>query len=112
MAQVSFLGNPLQLSGEPPVAGERAREFTLHRFSPAEGIVAVTLADLPAKPRLLSVVPSLDTPTCSVQTTTFNERLARLGDTIAAYTVSPDLPFAPGRFCGAHGVPNMQALSD
>jgi thiol peroxidase len=112
VAQVSFLGNPLTLAGEPPRAGERARDFTLHRFSPDEGMVAVTLADLPAKPRLLSVVPSLDTPVCSVQTTTFEERLSALGDAIAAYTISLDLPFAQARFCGANGVSAMQTLSD
>jgi thioredoxin-dependent peroxiredoxin len=112
VGQVSFLGTPLTLVGEPPRAGDPAPDFTLHRFSPDEGIVAVTLADLPPKPRLLSVVPSLDTPVCSVQTTTFEERLAALGDAIAAYTISLDLPFAQARFCGTEGVTRMQTLSD
>jgi thiol peroxidase len=112
MAGVTFFGNPLHLSGEPPRVGERARDFTLHRFSPDEGLVAVTLGDLPRKPRLLNVVPSLDTSVCSTQTKTFSARLDGLGESVAAYVVSADLPFAQGRWCGAEGVDNLQALSD
>lgn len=104
MSAISFRGEPLHLTGEPPRAGERAREFTLHRFSPEEGIVEVMLADLPRKPRLLSVMPSLDTPTCAEQTRSFNARLAAYGDRVAAYAISVDLPFAQHRFCGAERV--------
>ncbi len=112
MAEVRFLGNVVNLAGEPPRVGERAREFTVHRFSPGEGIVPVTLADLPAKPRLVSVVPSLDTPVCSAQTKMFEQRLAAYGDTVAAYTISVDLPFAQVRWCGVEDVAQMQSLSD
>jgi thiol peroxidase len=112
MAEITFRGNPIPLSGEPPHAGEPAPDFQLHRFSPEEGLVEVTLADLPAKPRLISVVPSLDTPVCSTQTQTFNQQLAELGDSVAAYTVSLDLPFAQARYCGAEGISNMTTLSD
>ena len=49
---------------------------------------------------------------CSLQTKKFDESLAALGDTVAAYTVSLDLPFAQKRFCGAENVQNMQTLSD
>jgi thiol peroxidase len=82
------------------------------RFSPEEGLLDVTLADLPAKPRLLSVVPSLDTPICSDQTRAFDDRLAAYGDMIAAYTISVDLPFAQQRFCDSEGTHNTQTLSD
>jgi thiol peroxidase len=58
------------------------------------------------------VVPSLDTPVCAVQTKRFNQELAALGDKINAVTVSLDLPFAQGRFCGAEGISNMQTASD
>ena len=61
---------------------------------------------------MFSVVPSLDTAVCSLQTKKFDESLAALGDTVAAYTVSLDLPFAQKRFCGAENVQNMQTLSD
>jgi thiol peroxidase len=112
MSQLLFLGNPVHLTGEPPAVGDQAPDFTVHRFVPGEGIVPFTLADLPAKPRLVSVVPSLDTPVCSAQTKMFAERIAAYGDDVAAYTVSVDLPFAQARWCGAEHVENMQSLSD
>jgi thiol peroxidase len=65
MVEILRFGKPVHLVGEPPQPGEPARDFTVHSFSPETGIVPVTLADLPAKPRLLSSVPSLDTPVCS-----------------------------------------------
>ena len=108
MAQISFRGDPLHLTGTPPEAGEAARDFTMCRFSPDEGLVDVTLADLPPKPRLLSVVPSLDTPVCSEQTRSFDARLDAYGDSIAAYTISVDLPFAQRRFCDDEGTHNTR----
>src|SRR5262249_28324376 len=72
----------------------------------------VTLTDTPAKARLFSVVPSLDTPVCSMQSKKFDEALAALGDKAAAYTISLDLPFAQKRFCSAVGVKNMTTFSD
>jgi thiol peroxidase len=112
IVQISFRGDPLHLTGTPPQPGEPAREFTMHRFTPEEGMVEVTLADLPAKPRLLSVVPSLDTPVCSDQTRAFDEKLAGYGERIAAYTISVDLPFAQRRFCDSEGTHNTVMLSD
>ena len=35
-----------------------------------------------------------------------------MGDAINAVTVSLDLPFAQGRFCGAEGIENMKVASD
>jgi thiol peroxidase len=110
--QISFRGDPLHLTGTPPRAGEPARDFAMHRFTWEEGVVEVTLADLPAKPRLLSVVPSLDTPVCSDQTRAFDARLATYGDRVAAYTISVDLPFAQRRFCDSEGTHNTVTLSD
>ena len=88
------------------------RSFRLAKLS-TEGIkVTLSLAQTAGKPRLFSVVPSLDTPVCSIQTKKFNEALAALGDRVACYTVSMDLPFAQGRFCGAEGIKNLKTMSD
>jgi thiol peroxidase len=57
-------------------------------------------------------VPSLDTPVCQVQTKTFNQRLAALGDKVNAVTVSLDLPFAMNRFCGAESIKALRTGSD
>ena len=105
---VTFKGNPVTLVGPELKAGDKAPDFqTLN-----SGLAPVTIADTGSKARLFSVVPSLDTAVCSTQTKKFDDELAALGDTVAAYTVSLDLPFAQKRFCGAENVQNMQTLSD
>ena len=61
---------------------------------------------------MFSVVPSLDTPVCSVQTKKFEDTIKSLGDKVACYTVSLDLPFAQKRFCSGENIATMQSLSD
>lgn len=107
---VTFKGSPMTLQGEELTVGADAPDFTLHYF--AEGMQTLTKADLAGKPSILSVVPSLDTGVCQIQTKKFNSELAALGDQIHAVTVSCDLPFAQNRFCGAEDVKNMQVGSD
>ncbi len=109
-AAVTFKGNPLTLAGEEVQAGQDAPDFTLHYYQ--DGLQTITPADLKGKPTLLSVVPSLDTPVCADQTKKFNDELAALGDRINAVTVSLDLPFAQGRFCGENSISNMRTGSD
>ena len=107
---VTFKGNPMTLAGDEVKAGQPAPSFTMHVFE--GGIKPVTLADLKGKPSFISVVPSLDTPVCQLQTKKFNEQLSALGDKVNAWTVSLDLPFAMNRFCGAESIKNMRAVSD
>lgn len=106
---ITFKGNPMTLAGEALEVGSPAPDFELHYAD--NGIQTLTLADLKGKPSIISVVPSLDTPTCAVQTKKFNEELAALGDKINSVTVSRDLPFAQARFCGAEDV-TMRTASD
>jgi thiol peroxidase len=107
---VTFKGNPLTLAGEAVAVGKPAPDFKLARYE--GGMKEVTLADLKGKPTIISVVPSLDTPVCQVQTKKFNEELGKLGDKINAVTVSVDLPFAMNRFCGAENIKCLMSLSD
>jgi len=100
-------GTGLTLLGPQLKAGDKAPDFTC-----LSGLDLVSLAKTPAKARMFSVVPSLDTPVCSMQTKKFDEALAALKDKVACYTVSLDLPFAQKRFCTAENVTNMQTLSD
>ena len=106
---ITFKGNPMTLQGEDLAVGSPAPAFTLH-YADA-GLQPLTLDDLKGKPSVISVVPSLDTPTCAVQTKTFNQELASLGDKINSVTVSRDLPFAQARFCGAEDI-KMRTASD
>ncbi|MCS6850500.1 MAG: thiol peroxidase [Gemmataceae bacterium] len=104
---VTFKGSPLTLVGPELKVGDPAPDFTC-----LSGLDLVTLAQTPAKARLFSVVPSLDTPICNEQTRKFDQAIAELKDKVACYTVSLDLPFAQKRFCTEHHVSNMTTLSD
>jgi thiol peroxidase len=105
---VTMRGNPLTLLGPKLQAGDDAPDFTALNTSLQE----VSLADTSGKARIFSVIPSLDTPVCDAQTKRFNEEAAALGDGVAIYTISADLPFAANRWCGAAGVDQVQCLSD
>jgi thiol peroxidase len=104
----TFLGNPLTVLGPELKPGDKAPEFTVL----ANDLSAVTLAKTAGKVRLISVVPSLDTPVCDAQTRRFNQEAASLGDHVAILTISMDLPFAQKRWCGAAGIDRVQTLSD
>jgi len=107
-AAVTFKGGPMTLVGPEIKVGDKAPNFKAANSA----ATTVSLADTPAKARMFSVVPSLDTPVCSMQTKTFDKGLAELGDKVATYTVSLDTPFAQKRFCTDAGVQTMQTLSD
>jgi thiol peroxidase len=104
---VTFKGNPVTLAGPELKPGSPAPNYTgLNVLTP------VTLADTPAKARLFSVVPSLDTGVCSLQTKKFEEGIKSLEDKVACYTVSLDLPFAQKRFCTTENISAIQTISD
>jgi thiol peroxidase len=107
---ITFKGAPLTLAGNELKSGQPAPDFKVHYFE--GGMKTITLADLKGKPTIVSVVPSLDTAVCAMQTKKFNDQLASLGERINAVTVSMDLPFAMNRFCGAENVKNMRVGSD
>jgi thiol peroxidase len=62
--------------------------------------------------RVVLFVPSVDTPTCSLQTRTFNTRATELGGGTEVVVISRDLPYAQQRFCAAHGIALVSPLSD
>jgi len=100
-------GNPLTLIGPELKSGDSAPDFKLVDNS----LKNVTLADTGRNVRIISVVPSLDTPVCDAQTKRFNEEAAKLPG-VDILTVSMDLPFAQKRWCGAFGVDKVKMLSD
>src|SRR5262245_37239930 len=104
---VKFRDQLYALVGPQLKAGDQAPDFKC-----LSSLDVVTLAQTPAKARLFSVVPSLDTPVCNQQTKRFEEALASLGDKVVCYTVSLDLPFAQKRFCTDNNLTNMKTLSD
>lgn len=76
----------------------------------ANDLSSKSLADYGDQVKILSVIPSIDTGVCSIQTRRFNEEAAALNNTVVL-TVSADMPFALGRFCSAEGIENTETLS-
>lgn len=107
MVQVTFRGNPVTLVGEQLKVGDKAPDFTLL----SNDLQEKSLSDYNDQILLISVVPSLDTEICSLQTKRFNEEASKLND-VKVLTVSMDLPFAQSRWCGIEGVTEIETLSD
>ncbi len=105
---ITFRGNPFTLSGNPVNKGDKAPDFRLL----ANDLSPRTLADYKGKTLIFSVVPSLDTGVCDLQTRRFNNEAAALGEHVRVLTISCDLPFAQARWCGAAGVTQLETLSD
>ena len=105
---ITFQGAPFTLSGNPVKAGDKAPDFKLL----ANDLSPRCLKDYEGKTLILSVVPSLDTGVCDMQTRRFNNEAAALGQHVRILTISCDLPFAQARWCGAAGVSQLETLSD
>ncbi len=105
--RVTMKGNPVNLAGKEPQIGQPAPEAVLT----ANDLSEVKLSSFQGKKIILSVVPSLDTPVCDLQTKRFNKEASSLADTVIL-TVSMDLPFAQKRWCGAAGSDKVKTLSD
>jgi thiol peroxidase len=104
---ITFAGNPLTLLGEMVKQGDKAIDFT----AISNDLKPHKLSDYDGKVRILSIMPSIDTGVCAMQTRRFNKEAADLGD-IVILTISRDLPFALGRFCGSDGIDKAITLSD
>lgn len=105
---ITFKGNPMTLLGPELKIGAAAPQFKVVD----NGLQPVTLADSQGKVRVITVVPSLDTPVCDTMTRKFNEEAAKLPENVVVYTVSLDLPFAQKRWCGNAGIEKVKTLSD
>lgn len=105
---ITFKGNAFTLLGNPVNKGDKAPEFT----AVANDLTPKTLKDYAGKVIIISVVPSLDTGVCDLQTRRFNSEATALGDHVQVLTISCDLPFAQARWCGATGTTSLQTLSD
>jgi thioredoxin-dependent peroxiredoxin len=105
---ITIHGSPLTLLGPELKAGDKAPDFVLAD----NDLGPKSLGDFAGKTLIISAVPSLDTPTCDIETRRFNKEAAALGEDIKILTVSMDLPFAQKRWCGAAGVQAVVTLSD
>ena len=106
--KVTMKGNPVTLEGNEVRIGADAPNVTLT----ANDLSAFQLSSLKGKTVILSVVPSLDTGICDLQSKRFNTEAAALGDAVAIVTISMDLPFAQKRWCADTGSDKLMFLSD
>ncbi len=105
---VTFKGAPMTLVGPDLHVGDSAPDFE----AIGKDLSPVTLGTDAGKTRLFIVVPSLDTSVCSLETKKFNDRVKALPDSVVAYVISADLPFAQNRYASAEGVDSVKTVSD
>ena len=106
MAVLTLQGNEINTNGELPKVGSNAPDFMLVNSEMED----VSLANYQGKKKLLSIVPSLDTPVCATSTKKFDKLAKEKLDTVFI-TISADLPFAVSRFCKTESVSNVITLS-
>ena len=106
MAKVTLKGNEVNTNSEIVEAGLSAPDFILVDSD----LNDVNLASYEGKNKILSIVPSLDTPVCQKSTLIFNEKVSKLDNTVMLI-VSSDLPFAMKRFCTSESLDNVIPVS-
>ena len=106
MSKVTLKGNEVNTNSNIVEAGMPAPDFILVDSD----LNDVNLESFSGKNKILSIVPSLDTPVCQKSTKIFNEKVNNLEDTIMLI-VSADLPFAMKRFCTTESLENVIPVS-
>jgi thiol peroxidase len=107
--EITMGDRPVTLLGHALKVGDKATDFTVV----ANDLSTVRFSEISkGKVTLISVVPSLDTPVCDLQTTRFNEEASKLGNDVQVITISMDLPFAQKRWCAAAGIDKIHVFSD
>ena len=106
MATITLQGNEIHTNGDLPAIGSQAPDFQLVD----KDLNNVNLAEYVGKKKLISIVPSLDTPVCATSTKKFAEYATERSD-VVVLIVAADLPFAMSRFCTSESVENVITLS-
>jgi thioredoxin-dependent peroxiredoxin len=108
--KVLYKGSPLVLSGTGIKVGDSLREVQLTQTDLLP--IGITDTKGKGKVRIISVVPSLDTPVCEQQTHYLSEKNKGLDRMVELVTVSVDTPFAQKRFAQEANITNVTFLSD
>ena len=99
MATITLQGNEIHTNGDLPSIGEKAPDFQLVN----KELNNIGLNEFAGKKKLISIVPSLDTPVCATSTKKFSEYMTDRNDAVVLI-ISADLPFAMSRFCAGENV--------
>ena len=79
---ITFKGNPFTLLGTELKVGAKAPDFKVVDNS----LAPVTLATYSGRIKVISAVPSLDTPVCDTETRRFNQEAAGFPDNVVVLT--------------------------
>ena len=107
MNTVTLQGAEIRLEGRFPHVGDNAPDFLLVD----RDLNDVSLSTFGGSRKLLSIVPSLDTPVCAASSSRFNEIAKDLPDKNVIIVISADLPFAMSRFCTEKNTDKLVTLS-
>ncbi|EEI85241.1 redoxin family protein [Anaerococcus lactolyticus ATCC 51172] len=99
---ITVLGNELRIGDKAPDFYADKMDLTPYNFYDEEE----------NKIKILSVVPSLDTDVCELQTKMFQKATDSFSDNIVVVTVSNDLPFAQLRFKANKKTDKIKFVSD
>lgn len=105
--EVTRLGKKMALAGNLPEVGDQLPKFKL--FDQQNN--KVKTANLIGQVSLISVVPDLDTPVCTLQTRKFVQQADHY-PAAKFYTVSNNSVAEQTGWCAAEGVQNVDLLSD
>jgi thiol peroxidase len=106
--KITLGDTPLTLMGDHIKVGKPLPDIELSNLS----LTITSLDSFKGKVTILSVVPSLDTPTCEKQTHILSEENHGLDQNSNLITISRDLPFAQKRFSKNAKINNLIFLSD
>ena len=105
----TFKGKPITLLGDALKVGDKAPDFKVVDNHLEE----VNLSDFTNDYLVISVVPSLDTAVCDLQTKSVNEELLVTNHVdLKVLTISMDLPFAQARWVDQEELEGIVTLSD
>lgn len=107
---VLFKGNALALEGNGVKIGDMLRDVKVTQNDLS--LVNIVQTKGAGKVRIISVVPSLDTPVCEQQTHHLSELNKGIDKMVELITVSVDTPFAQKRFARDSKIANVTFLSD
>lgn len=107
MATVTLHGSEIHLEGALPEIGSTAPDFELVD----RDLNVATLGTFGDARKLISILPSIDTPVCAKSSVQFNQEAQKINDKSVVLVVSSDLPFAMTRFCADQGADRLVTLS-
>ncbi|MGH7924287.1 MAG: thiol peroxidase [Candidatus Binatus sp.] len=105
---VTMRGNPMTLVGPEIKVGQKAPNFNVV----GKGMAPATLDQFKGKVKIITTIPSVDTPVCDAEMRRFNVEAGNLPGDVQILSISMDLPFAQARWCGAAGVDKVTTFSD